>query len=68
MNEWLKREVGRLWLLSDLHKGKCNKLLVFQHHHIYQLRERGLITPSLREHSGWEITDKGRTALKNALK
>jgi hypothetical protein len=66
MIAWLKREVGRLWMLSDLQNVGCSKLRTYNRRHVYELRERGMIMPSLRWRDRWEITDKGRAALAAA--
>ena len=63
MNEWLRREVGRLWVLYDLQNVGCSKLRTYNRRHVYELRERGMVTPSLRWRDRWEITEKGREVL-----
>ena len=61
---FLSKQIGLLWILSDLAKSGPRRAERWWHPELRALRERGLVRPAFQLHRGWEITDKGREALK----
>ncbi|MCA3448733.1 MAG: hypothetical protein INF93_18845 [Rhodobacter sp.] len=61
---FLSKQTGLLWILSDLAESGPSRAEWWWPPYLRKLREANLVRPAFQLHRGWEITDKGREALK----